>query len=162
MKRKVDWPVQSTSILRGRRRKVVALLVVVAIAWSFFLYGRPAHILPVGADQFAWMTSVNEVSSEGSRALNTCVLATGKLSKIAGLGTVSSICTWGVFHNRPLKVRFLNRAGVGLLFMTHQLHNWSLQLGYCSYPLGGPWYELTPSTRQGTSCLRGFSPLPTP
>jgi hypothetical protein len=162
MTRKIDWPVQSRSILRSRRAKAAALLLVVLVVTSLFLIGRPAHLLPTASDQFAWLQAVDTVSREGSAALNTCVPAAGDLSKVPGLGPISSICTWGAYHGRPLKIRFVNRAGDGLLFMTHQLRDWTLQLGYCSYPLGGPWYQLAPSSQQSASCPRGFSPLHTP
>src|SRR5665213_1542789 len=143
MMRRIDTPVHSMSILRNRRRWVVLLLVVAAVAVSVILYDRPAHILPAGADHPVWERAVRTVEEYGSRVLNSCIAPGGELSRMAGLGTVSSICTWGVYQNRPLKIRFVNRDGVGLLYMTHQLRDWSLQLGYCSYPLGGPWYELT-------------------
>jgi hypothetical protein len=162
MRRRIDWPVQSKSILRSRRRWAVFLLIIVVIAATVVLYNRPAHIFPVGADQSVWLRAVKAVDEDGRQALNTCIAPSTVSLKIAGLGVISSICTWGDFRNHPLKIRFVNNAGVGLLYMTHQLHEWSLQLGYCSYPLGGPWYQLTLTSDKGTSCLRGFSPLPTP
>ena len=162
MKQRIDAPVQSMSILRNRRRWVVLLLVVTVIAASVILYDRPAHILPVGADRAVWERAVRTVNEDGTRALNSCLAPGGDLSRLAGLGTISSICTWGIYQEHPLKIRFVNGNGVGLLYMTHQLSDWSLQVGYCSYPLGGPWYELTLTSHEGTSCLRGFSSLPAP
>lgn len=162
MMRTIEWPVHSRSVLRSRRSRVTALLVVVLLVASIVLYDRPAHILPVGPDQRAWLQAVDAVSREGSGALNTCLRGVAGASNIPGLGPISSICTWGVYHDQPLKIRFLSRGGVGLLYMTHQVRDWTLQVGYCSSPLGGPWYQLAPSSRRDVSCPRGFSPVPTP
>lgn len=126
------------------------------------LYNRPAHILPIGVDQSAWLRAVKTIDEEGRQGLNTCIAPSKVASKIAGLGVIKSICTSGDFQNQPLKIRFVNGAGTGLLYMTHQLRDWNLQVGYCSYPLGGPWYELTLTSNEGKRCLRGFSPVPTP
>lgn len=162
MRWRIDWPIQSESVLRSRGRWAVLLLFVAVVAVTAVLYNRPAHILPMGADQSVWLRAVKAVDGEGRQVLSTCIAPSKVTSKIAGLGIISSICTWGAFRSHPLKIRFVNDAGVGLLYMTHQLHDWSLQVGYCSFPLGGPWYELTSTSNEGTSCLRGFSPLPTP